>query len=70
MSINNDATMRKGIGRFINRPTKTGKKFYDRFFVYVPTEVGRDGTFPFKVGDRVEVEIKGGALIITRMKKK
>lgn len=67
MTINKDATMRKGIGRFINRRTKTGKKFYDRFFIYVPTEVGRDGTFPFKVGDKVEVEIQNETLVIRKL---
>lgn len=44
-------------GKFINRPTQTGKKLYDKFFVYIPTEVARDGTFPFKVNDRVKVRI-------------
>lgn len=68
MSMSKVTKMRKGIGRFINRRTKTGKKIYDRFFVYVPTEVGRDGTFPFKDGDRVEVEIKGKTLIIRKAK--
>jgi len=46
--------MRKGTGTFINRKTKTGRKTYDRFFFYVPTEVARDTTFPFGEGDRVK----------------
>lgn len=56
----------KGKGRFINRPTKTGKRTYDKYFVYVPTEVARDSTFPFKDGDEVEVEIdaKGKRLLV------
>ena len=66
MRINKGTQMRKGIGRFINRRTKTGKKIYDRFFIYVPTEVARDGTFPFKEGDKVTVEVKGKALIIKK----
>ena len=44
-------------GRFINRPTKTGGRTYDKFFVYIPTEVARDGTFPFKSGEKVKVKI-------------
>ncbi len=44
-------------GKFINRPTQTGKKLYDKFFVYIPTDVARDGTFPFKVNERVKVRI-------------
>ncbi len=66
MSTNKDTKMRKGIGRLINRRTKTGKKFYDRFFIYIPTQVARDGTFPFKEGDKLEIEIKGKTLIIRK----
>jgi len=66
MNINKDTKMRKGIGRLINRRTKTGKKFYDRFFIYIPTQVARDGTFPFKEGDKLEIEIKGKTLIIRK----
>ena len=66
MNRNRATKMRKGIGTFINRRTKTGKKTYDRFFFYVPTEVARDGTFPFSEGDKVEIEIKGKTVIITK----
>jgi hypothetical protein len=69
MSINKVTKMRKGIGKFINRRTKTGKKCYDRFFIYVPTEVGRDGTFPFKVGETVSITIENNKLIVEKMKK-
>ena len=49
--------MLEGEGKFINRPTQTGGKLYDKFFVYVPTDVARDGTFPFKVNERVKARI-------------
>ncbi len=68
MNRNKATNMRTGKGTFINRRTKTGKKTYDRFFFYVPTEVARDGTFPFKEGDKVEIEIKGKTIIITKAK--
>ena len=68
MNRNKDTKMRIGVGTFINRRTKTGKKTYDRFFIYVPTEVARDGTFPFVEGEKVEIEIKGKNLIITKDK--
>lgn len=58
MRINKVTKMKKGIGRFVNRRTKTGKRFYDRFSIYVPTEVGRDRTFPFKVGDKLGITIE------------
>ena len=66
MNRNRATKMRKGKGTFINRRTKTGKKTYDRFFFYVPTEVARDSTFPFSEGDKVEIEIKGKTVIITK----
>ena len=55
--------MRKGIGKFVNHPTRTGRKLYDKFYIYVPTQVAKDGTFPFKEGDKVEVEIKDKTLV-------
>lgn len=47
----------KGKGKFINRPTKTGKRIYDKFFIYVPTELARDSAFPFRQGDLLELEV-------------
>ena len=47
----------KGEGRLINRPTKTGKRVYDKFFIYVPTELARDSAFPFKSGDVLKLEV-------------
>ncbi len=60
--------MQKAIGKFVNHPTRTGKQLYDKFYIYVPTQVAKDGTFPFKEGDRIEVEIKGKTVIITKAK--
>jgi len=59
----------KGKGKFINRSTRTGKRDYDKFFIYVPTEVARDSTFPLREGDEVEVEIdlKGKRLLVKRV---
>lgn len=52
-----DTIMLQGKGRFMNRPTKTGRQVYDKFFVYIPTEIARDGLFPFKAGDEVLVSV-------------
>ena len=49
--------MLRGKGRFVNRPTKTSGRTYDKFFVYIPTEIARDGLFPFKRGERVTVQV-------------
>jgi hypothetical protein len=60
--------MQKAIGKFVNHPTRTGKQLYDKFYIYVPTQVAKDGTFPFKESDKVEIEIKGKAVIVTKAK--
>ncbi len=60
--------MLKGKGRFINRPTKTGKKIYDKHFVYIPTELARDSSFPFKNGEKVTISIHEEKLIIKKEK--
>ncbi len=56
----------KARGRFINRPTKTGRGVYDKFFIYIPTELARDSSFPVKPGQEVDVQIdstKGGLVV-------
>ena len=60
--------MLEGEGRFINRPTKTGKKLYDKHFIYIPTEVARDSSFPFKIRETVKVRIdqKNKRLVIEK----
>mgnify|MGYP005637541117 CR=1 FL=1 len=57
MSIKWEQKVLEGRGKFINRLTRTGKKLYDRFFIYVPTEVARDSLFPFKPGEPVKIRI-------------
>lgn len=54
--------MKVGKGRFINKPSRTGKKVYDKFFLYIPTYVARDRDFPFKEGDLVVIKIDNGKL--------
>lgn len=61
--------MRKGKGRFINRPTRTGGRTYDKFFIYIPTEVARDGTFPFQEGEEVIIRIDNKRLIVEKTEK-
>jgi hypothetical protein len=43
--------------KLVNRPTRTAGKFYDKFYVYVPTEVARDSAFPFEADEKVKVRI-------------
>ena len=52
--------MIEGKGRFLNYPSTTGSRKYDKFFIYVPTEVARDGYFPFEPGEEVTIRIERG----------
>jgi len=38
-------------------PTQTGGKKYDKFFIYVPTELAKDSQFPFKDGDELVLKM-------------
>jgi hypothetical protein len=49
--------MLEAYGKLINRPTQTGGKMYDKFFIYIPIEVARDSAFPFKANEKVKVKI-------------
>jgi ABC-type lipoprotein release transport system permease subunit len=55
-------------GKLINRPTQTGGKTYDKYFIYVPIEVARDSAFPFKANEKVKVKIdtKNNQVIIEK----
>lgn len=60
--------MLEGKGRVINRPTKTAGKEYDKFFIYLPTNLVRDSAFPFKIGEMTTIRIdpEKGILIISK----
>lgn len=70
MIPNSEQMVVEGQGKLINRKTKTAGKEYDRFFFYIPTELARDGLFPFKEGDKVTIKIdaKGKRVIIETVK--
>lgn len=68
MSPNGNTKMRKGIGSIVNRPTITKGKHYDKIFVYIPSIVAKDSNFPFRIGDKIEVEISGKTIIIKKAK--
>jgi hypothetical protein len=62
--------MIQGTGRVINRPTKSGGKVYDKFFIYIPTSVAKDSAFPFEPGEEVTIKIEGRKLIIEKKSEK
>jgi hypothetical protein len=53
-------------GRFVNRPTQTGGKKYDKFFVYIPTDLVKDSQFPFAPGDELVVTLRKGTVELSR----
>ncbi|MDG6919697.1 MAG: hypothetical protein JRN12_03555 [Nitrososphaerota archaeon] len=55
----------EGVGKSINRRTKTAKKECDRFFIYIPVEVARDSAFPFRPEDRLIIKVEKGKNKIT-----
>ena len=43
--------------KLLNRPTQTAGKQYDKYYIYMPTEVARDSAFPFKPDDKIKIKI-------------
>jgi len=61
--------MIEGKSKLKNRPSMSKGKLYDKYFVYIPSEVARDSAFPFKHEDEVTVKIdaKNNRLIIEKV---
>jgi len=51
---------------FVNRREKRGQKSYDRYFIYVPSELAHDSGFPFKEGERVKIKVTDKGLSIRK----
>jgi hypothetical protein len=64
-----DKMVREGRARLTNRPSTVGGKTYDKFSIYISTQVAKDSNFPFKPGDELRVRIEGDKLIIEKAKK-
>jgi len=52
--------------KLVNRPTHTGGKLYDKFYIYIPREVSKDSAFPFKPDQklRVRIDVENRRLVI------
>lgn len=52
----------------MNRPTTTGGTKYDKFFIYIPTEVAKDSQFLFKEGDEIKIAVdtKKRVLVVSK----
>ncbi len=55
---------REGVGRIKDRSSTR----YPKVFIYVPTEVARDTSFPFdwSKGEEVKVRIEGKRLVVEK----
>lgn len=63
-------TMLEGRSKIINRSRKSKGKQYDSIFIYIPSDVTKDSTFPFKSDDEVTVRIDKNRLIIEKAEQK
>jgi len=43
--------------KLLNRPTQTAGKQYDKYYIYIPTDVARDSAFPFKADEKLKIKI-------------
>jgi len=57
-------TTKKGIGKGTVR--KSGKGKYDAFWVYIPSRIYKDDSFPFSDKEKIQVEIDNGKLILSK----
>jgi hypothetical protein len=55
--------------KLVNRPTQTGGKMYDKFYVYIPREVSKDSAFPFKANQKlkVRIDVENRRLVIEKL---
>jgi len=55
--------------KLVNRPTQTGGKMYDKFYVYIPREISKDSAFPFKANQKlkVRIDVENKRLVIEKL---
>jgi hypothetical protein len=49
--------MLESTSRLLNNPTQTAGKKYDKYYIYIPTDVAKDSAFPFKVDETIKIRI-------------
>jgi hypothetical protein len=59
-------TMREGTGRVCDLPNRKKGIEYHRMFLYIPSAVAKDTSFPFKKGDHIRVRIDNDKLSIEK----
>ncbi|MFW9827474.1 MAG: AMP-binding protein [Candidatus Thorarchaeota archaeon] len=56
--------MKKGQGRIISK--KSGNRDYRSFWMYIPSKIAKDRSFPFRDKEEVLIELKGSKLIVQK----
>ena len=56
--------MEFGKSKIVIKPSGRGK--YKTTWIYVPSKVAKDSSFPFKNNEEVLIEIKNGSILITK----
>ena len=61
--------MLEGESRLLNRPTQTAGKLYNKYYIYIPTDLAGDSAFPFKEDEKIKIKIdpKNKRLIIEKI---
>lgn len=54
---------------YVLRRRTAGKKEYTTYFLYLPSKLVNDSSFPFKERDRLSINIKGRSLVVEKLKK-
>ena len=52
-----DGLARSGVGTVIGKKSVSKGREYERVWIYVPTKVSEDSSFPFKIGDPCLVQL-------------
>jgi len=43
--------------KLLNRPTQTAGKQYDKYYIYIPTDIAKDSAFPFTKNQKLKIKI-------------
>ena len=55
---------------YVLRRRTQKKKQYSTYFLYLPSKLINDSTFPFGESEKVKIIIKGNSLIVEKLQKK
>jgi hypothetical protein len=63
--------VRKAISKLYVLKRKMGRtKIYATYFLYLPSKLISDSTFPLKEGEKISIAIKGDSLVAEPIKRK